>query len=183
MECSKGRTDNLARSSSSYAAVLESKLKDANWFTAAGIIQVLRRVLKSLNHDYDEDLVQVFLSSVNTCISNVPWDCFDVVVGQIGDAPKRSSADSLSQKDFVGQSLKVVFLGNLVQFLCSLVEQSRFLDASDDTSERPLLVSTINLVPKLLRWCLGKHEECFNACLSRYFQYKLLVRDHPLQFA
>ncbi|XP_022751312.1 uncharacterized protein LOC111300007 isoform X4 [Durio zibethinus] len=48
----------------SLADLLKPKLKNASFLTAAGIIRILRNILKFLKEECDDELVQVFLDSV-----------------------------------------------------------------------------------------------------------------------
>ncbi|XVF15639.1 hypothetical protein REPUB_Repub09cG0171700 [Reevesia pubescens] len=45
-----------------------------------------------------------------------------------------------------------------------------------------ILSKIVDLVPKLLYWCLGKKGECVNTCISRYFRHKLLALMVRLSF-
>ncbi|XWS33676.1 hypothetical protein CRYUN_Cryun22dG0103200 [Craigia yunnanensis] len=68
--------------------------------------------------------------------------------------------------------LRTVFLGNFIQFLCSLVEQFSFVEELDDSLDKHVILSKIiNLVTKLLYWCLGKKGAYVNTCMSRYFRH------------
>ena len=50
----------------------------------AGIIRVLHDILKYLEQEYDQ-LEKIYLDSISSCLSNVPWDALnDVCVGQNG---------------------------------------------------------------------------------------------------
>ena len=50
------------------------------------IIRVLRNILKYLKREYDDQLGKIYLDSISSCLSNVPWDSLnDVCVGQNGD--------------------------------------------------------------------------------------------------
>ncbi|XP_021300896.1 uncharacterized protein LOC110429272 [Herrania umbratica] len=141
--------------------LLKPKLKNAGLLTVAGIIRILRNILKFLKEDCDDELVQVFLNLICFCILNVPWDSMDEIFGGNG-----------GEED----ELRIVFLGNFIQFLCSLVEQFSFVEGLDDSLDKHvILLKFINLMPKLLYWCLGKKGECVNTCISRYFRHKLLV--------
>ncbi|XP_028960545.1 uncharacterized protein [Malus domestica] len=87
------------------------------------------------------------------------------------DAQKGSRADALFQRS--------LFLGNLIQFLRSMVEQSGSAKASGGSTDKhhPVFSTFITLVPQLLCWCLGEQAHCsnFNKCISQYFRHKLLM--------
>lgn len=153
--------------SSSFVHKLKQQLEDANWSTAASIIRVLRTILKNFNPENDVQLT-LYFDSVNSCLSNVPWD----LLTQICVTP------NVDQKSFGADALfhRSMFLGNFMQFLCSLVEQSDAVEAAGDSAKkRPDLKIIINFVPKLLNWCLGKQGACVNQCITLYFRHKLLV--------
>ena len=61
----------------------------------AGIIRVLRDMLKYLEQEYDR-LGKIYLDSISSCLSNVPWDSLnDVCVGQNGYTQRCLDAFSL----------------------------------------------------------------------------------------
>ncbi|XVE87206.1 hypothetical protein DITRI_Ditri18aG0097500 [Diplodiscus trichospermus] len=153
---------------SSLVVLFKSKLKNASLFTLAGIIRILRNILKFLKEECDDELVQVFLNSISVCILNVPWDSMDEIFGR-----------NCSEED----KLSTELLGNFIQFLCSLVEQFSFVEELDVSVDKHVILSKIiDLVPKLLYWCLGKKGVCVNTCISRYFRHKLLVLMIRLSF-
>ncbi|WRX09586.1 hypothetical protein QQP08_002073 [Theobroma cacao] len=104
--------------------LLKPKLKNASLFTVAGIIRILRNILKILKEECDDELVQVFLNLIRFGILNVPWDSMDEIFGGNG-----------GEED----ELRIVFLGNFIQFLCSLVEQFSFVEGLDDSLDKHLL--------------------------------------------
>ena len=162
-------TDDSNSSSSSFVLVLQDKLKGANWSALAGIVRVLRNILKCLTPENDFELISVYLDSIGICLSNVPWDSFtEIFVDLDCDIQKRSVTEALFQR--------FMFLGSYVQFLCSLVEQSGSMEASDGSmNKHPVVLLTIDLVPKLFSWCPGKQGNCVNKCIFQYFRHKLLV--------
>ncbi|OMO56777.1 hypothetical protein CCACVL1_26292 [Corchorus capsularis] len=153
---------------SSPVVLFKPRLQNASLFTVAGITRILRNILKFLKEECDDDLVQVFFNSIHFCILNLPWDSMDDIFGGNG-----------GEED----EMRILFLGNFLQFLCSLVEQFSFVEGLDDCLDKHVILSKIvNLVPKLLLWCLGKKGECVNTCISRYFRHKLLVLMIRLSF-
>lgn len=165
--------NDLCSSSSSLILVLKPKLKNADWSVAAGVVRALRDILKYLKSENDDELVEVFIEAVNCVLSTVPWNLLhEIHVSPNADAQKSSRADVLFQRS--------LFLGNLIQFLCSLVEQGGGVEAAGGSVDKhhPVFSTIINLVPKLLSWCLGEQADCVssNNCISLYFKHKLLVR-------
>ncbi|XP_052878716.1 uncharacterized protein LOC108476553 isoform X1 [Gossypium arboreum] len=141
--------------------LFKSKLKNTSLFTVAGIIRTLRNILKFLKEECDDELVLVLLNSISFFISNVPWDSMDEIFG--GNGGEDDERNTL-------------FLGNFIQLLSSFVDQISFVEGLDDSLDKNVILSKIiNLVPKLLYWCLRKEGKCVNTCISRYFSHKLLV--------
>ncbi|XP_039061295.1 uncharacterized protein LOC120205514 [Hibiscus syriacus] len=152
----------------SVVVLFKPKLKKTNLFAVAAIIRTLRNMLKFLKEECDDELVLVFLNSISSYVLNVPWDSMDEIFCGIG-----------GEKD----EPRNLFLGNFVQLLCSFVEQFSFAEGLVDSVDKHAILSKIiNLVPKLLSWCLGKKAVCNNICISRYFKHKLLVLMIRLSF-
>ncbi|KAG6725009.1 hypothetical protein I3842_02G012600 [Carya illinoinensis] len=158
-----------------YAAV-NPRLKKADLSTVAGIIQVLRNILKYLKQDADDHLLEMFLDSVDSCLSNVRWDLLDEIYeGRNRGTQKSSSADASYLRNINGLEPRVMFLGMFLQLLCSLVDQLDFMEAASVSIDKhPIHLKIVNLVPKFLHWCLGKQGEYADACIPRYFRHKLL---------
>ncbi|KAL5819512.1 hypothetical protein ACOSQ4_023354 [Xanthoceras sorbifolium] len=166
---------------SSFVPVIRPRLKNAGWSTLAGIIRVLRNILKCLKQEYDNEdsLAEVYLDSVHSCLSNVHWDSMDVIYGTW----KSCSAVALDVRSVDQEESRIVFLGNFIQLLCSLVELSSCVDDADCSLDKhPILCIITNLVPKLLCWCLGQEGEHVKASISQYFRHKLLVLMIRLSF-
>lgn len=152
-------------------------IKNANWSAVAGIIRVLRNILKNMKQEYDDQLGKIYLDSISSCLSNVPWDSLnDVCVDQNGDTERCSYGDAFNMRNVRLPESRVVFLGNLVQFFCSLVEQSGSLD------KHPVICNISNLIPKLLYWCLGRQGNSNHLCISQYFKHKLLVWSYFIYY-
>jgi hypothetical protein len=176
---SSSEAEDCNSDSLKFEDVIKPRLKNANWCTVAGIIRVLRNILKYLKREDDDQLLEVYLNCVDSCLSNVHWDLFDEVhVGQNGGTQKRFCADALFLRNISGlQEPSIIFLGNFLQLLCSLVDESDFLEAAGGCIDKhPIRNKIINFVPKVLNWCLGKEGEYVNTCISQYFRHKLLVR-------
>ncbi|XP_009376493.2 uncharacterized protein LOC103965203 isoform X2 [Pyrus x bretschneideri] len=164
--------DDLHSCSSRLILALKPKLENADWSIAAAVVRVLRDIRKYLKSEDDDELIEAFFDSINSVLPTVPWNLLDEIhVGANPDAQKGSRADALFQRS--------LFLGNLIQFLCSMVEQSGSAEASGGSIDKhhPVFSTLITLVPQLLCWCLGEQAHCinFNKCISQYFRHKLLV--------
>lgn len=182
---SSSEAEDCNSDSLKFEDVIKPRLKNANWCTVAGIIRVLRNILKYLKREDDDQLLEVYLNCVDSCLSNVHWDLFDEVhVGQNGGTQKRFCADALFLRNISGlQEPSIIFLGNFLQLLCSLVDESNFLEAAGGCIDKhPIRNKIINFVPKVLNWCLGKEGEYVNTCISQYFRHKLLVLMTRLSF-
>ncbi|KAB2632807.1 hypothetical protein D8674_029054 [Pyrus ussuriensis x Pyrus communis] len=170
--CSVDGADDLHSGLSMLILALKPKLENADWSTMARVVRVLRDIRKYLKSEDDDELVEAFFDSINSVLSTVPWNLLDEIhVGAKPDVQKGSRADSLFQRS--------LFLGNLIQFLCSMVEQSGSAEASGGSIDKhhPVFSTFITLVLQLLCWCLGEQAHCinFNECISQYFRHKLLM--------
>ncbi|KAI5588676.1 hypothetical protein BDE02_05G113600 [Populus trichocarpa] len=161
--------------------VLKSSLKGGDWSTAAGIVRVLRNILKHLKQECDDQLLEVYLGSVSSFLSNVPWESMDEIhVDQScdawdGDPQNCCSKDASVFRSFGAKEPKVLFLGIFIQFLCSLVEQSSAVETEVGSQvQYPVLSMVISLVPKLACWCLCKKGKSVKLSVSQYFRHKLL---------
>ncbi|KAJ8770643.1 hypothetical protein K2173_021290 [Erythroxylum novogranatense] len=156
---------------SSGFVVLMSKLKNGNWSTAAGIVRVLRNILKYVKEERDDQCLELFLGSITSFIS---------LMNHVGRGRGTLKNNVQISDDLFFESSdeesKVVFLGFLIQFLCSLAEQSSCLKAMAGTKDHDLFLDKIvNLVPKLLSWCVGKQGNRLKISISQYFKHKLLM--------
>ncbi|KAF3955631.1 hypothetical protein CMV_019164 [Castanea mollissima] len=151
---SSSEAEDFNSDSSKFDDVIRPRLTNANWCTVAGIIRVLRNILKYLKREDDDQLLEVYLNSVDSCLSNVHWDLFEEVhVGQ----------NSVTQKNFCADALF-------------------FRSISGCIDKHPIRYKIINLVPKVLYWCLGKEGDYVDTCISQYFRHKLLVLMIRLSF-
>ncbi|XP_062102171.1 uncharacterized protein LOC133811601 isoform X2 [Humulus lupulus] len=161
--------DDFNSNFSSFVPVIKDKLKGANWSALAGIMRVLRYILKHLTPENDFELICAFFDSINSCLSNVHWDSLtEIFVESDGGATKSSVTEASLER--------LLFLGNFVQFLCSLVDQSGAIDTAGSTvNKHPVILLTIVLVPKLLGWFPGKQGDGVSKCIIQYIRHKLLV--------
>ncbi|XP_050388209.1 uncharacterized protein LOC126805192 isoform X2 [Argentina anserina] len=169
---SAARASEVCSSSSSLIIGLKPKLKNGDWSVAAGVVRVLRDILKYLKSADDDELVEEFIERVSSFLSTVPWDLLNGIhFGPNADALNSSRADVSFQR--------TLFIGNLIQFFCSLVEPGGVVEAACGSSEKcnPVFSTIINVVPKLLSLCLGEQVDCVisNNRISQYFKHKLLV--------
>lgn len=151
--------------------------KSAKWLTVAVITQALRRILKNLKQDADEHFFKLYLGLTNSFISKMPWDLLDeVFVSQTSKALGDPIADGLLQFQPAKSNSAVMFLGNFIQLLCSLVEKSIPIEAvTNDSDKHSLICEISNILPRLLGWCLGNFQNSDNVYLCKYYKHKLLV--------
>ncbi|XP_019102317.1 PREDICTED: uncharacterized protein LOC104791270 isoform X2 [Camelina sativa] len=148
--------------------VLKCKLEKANWYMVSDIFRVLRNILKRLSQEENEDLLDVYLESVNSTLAEVPWCRVDAIFSHQHRSGTFGSTKNCEEA--------TVFLGSFVQFLCSVVQQVPFAEESDGFEPTHLILQkTIELVPDLLRWCHPKLESQSGSSMSRYLCHKLLV--------
>lgn len=171
-----GAEDSSPDSLNIYAAV-KPRLKKADLSTVTAIIRVLRNILKYLKQDTDYHLLGVYLDSVDLCLSNVDWDLLNEIhEGRNRDTQKSFSADALYFRNINGSEPCAMFLAMFLQLFCSLVDEIDFVEAASDSIDKhPIHFQITNLVPKFLHLCLGKQGDYADACISQYFQHKLLV--------
>ncbi|KAF8406367.1 hypothetical protein HHK36_008454 [Tetracentron sinense] len=169
---------------SSSILILQAGLVNANWSTAGGLIRVLRNILKYLKQECDGELVEVYMHSISYCISYVPWDLFNEIhVGQNAEARIRSTGDALLLGSIDPLESRFVFLGNLLQFFCSLVEQSDLVEIGGGSLDDHTVLSKItSLIPKLLQCCFHKQGDYISTCISRYLRHKILMLMIRLSF-
>ncbi|CAK9166412.1 unnamed protein product [Ilex paraguariensis] len=166
---------DLGCDSSSSITALKPRLKNANLSSLAGIVRVLRNILKHLKVESDGHLLKVYFGSIGSCLSNVPWDLLDsILIGQNGDVLRSSSVDALLYSNVAQPEPRITFKGNLIQFFCSLVEQSGFVEAAGGSQHKHSVIFEIHSVlPKLLAWCLDEQGDC--TCIPQYFRHKILI--------
>ncbi|XP_010503716.1 PREDICTED: uncharacterized protein LOC104780873 [Camelina sativa] len=148
--------------------VLKCKLEKANWYMVSDIFRILRNILKRLSQEENEDLLDVYLESVNSTLAKVPWCRVDAIFSHQHGSGTFGSTKNCEEA--------TVFLGSFVQFLCSVVQQVPFAEDSDGFEPTHLILQkTIELVPDLLRWCHPKLDSQSVSSMSRYLCHKLLV--------
>lgn len=156
--------EDLYGVSESCRRAIKLKLQKANWSTVAGIFRVLRCIWKYLKQDFEDQLVDSYLNSLNSFISHIPWNLLD-------DANVGQKCAHLGL-----QMPKFIFLGYFTQLLSSVVEQVDHKNVQGGSvNGHQLLFSITKLVPSLFLCCLGKEEEHDDARISLYFRHKLLV--------
>ncbi|KAF8012444.1 hypothetical protein BT93_I0567 [Corymbia citriodora subsp. variegata] len=156
--------EDLYGVSGSYDCSIKSELQKANWSTVAGIFRVLRCIWKYFKQDFRDQLVDLYLNSLNSFISHIPWNLFD----DANVGPKCAHVGL--------QMPKFIFLGYFTQLLSSVVEQVDHEKVQGGSvNGHRLLFSITKLVPSLFLCCLGKEEEHGDACISLYFRHKLLM--------
>ncbi|KAL1223906.1 hypothetical protein V5N11_007302 [Cardamine amara subsp. amara] len=138
---------------------------------------ILRNILKRLSQEENEELLDVYLESVNSTLAKIPWCRVDTLFShQHGNGERNSQGQNGTLGGTPTSEEATVFLGNFVQFLCSVVQQVRFAEDNDGFEPTHLILQkTIELIPDLLCWCQPKLESQSGSCMSRYLGHKLLV--------
>nr|GMC59554.1 uncharacterized protein LOC109180318 [Ipomoea batatas] len=181
--CIMAEAKNSCCNSAASVSPLSPHHKSAKWLTVAVIIQVLRRILKNLKQDADDHFFKLYLGVTNSFISNMPWDLMDqVFVSQTSKALGDPIADGLLQFQPAKSKSAIMFLGNFIQLLCSLVEKDIPIEAvADDLDKHPLICEIRNILPRLLGWCLGNLQNS-DVYISKYYKHKLLILMIRLSF-
>lgn len=157
-------------------SLLKLKLKNTNWLMVAAIFRVFRNVLKLLNRNLDDNFIKQYLDFISSFILNVPWDLLsEVFVGHNTEAPTGAGEGISHHIKAVQLKEATMFYGNLLQFFCSLVEQSCLLEVGVDSLS--VICKIRNLVPKLLSWSHSKQQSSDNVRIYQYFRHKILVSD------
>ncbi|KAI3699620.1 hypothetical protein L2E82_44044 [Cichorium intybus] len=126
---------------------LDSSTLKLHLQSASAIILVLRNVLKQLKHEEDDEILEVYLNTLGSCIRDIPWE----------------SCNGISME----------FCGHLLQLFCSVVSQSSLLESMADFEEKnSVFYEIFNIFPKLLT--LGIVKDGDN-CITEYIQHKILV--------
>ncbi|XP_045786305.1 uncharacterized protein LOC123881629 [Trifolium pratense] len=157
--------------------MLQHGLRSCDWSTVAGIVGVLRVICKHLKEDYDDELVKVYFDSVNSCLLKMPWNLLDECWScDIASMKKGVTVNQPCLNNFSAMDLGSRFLGTFLQLLCTLVDRDNFVETGcDSANKHPLFVTIMNLVPRLVKWCLPKQEDSAETCISHYMKHKLLI--------
>lgn len=161
-------------------SLLKLKLRNTNWLMVAAIFRVLRNILKLLR-DFDDNFIKQYLDFISSFISNVPWDLLsEVFVGHSAEASRGTGEDISHHIKAVQPKEAITFYGNLLQFFCSLVEQSNLLEVG--VHPLSVICKIRNLVPKLLSWCHSELQSSDDVRISQYFRHKVLMLMVKLSF-
>ncbi|GMH25237.1 hypothetical protein Nepgr_027080 [Nepenthes gracilis] len=161
--------------------ILNSRLKHANWHSGAGIILILRKIVKFLKGKDDRRFGESFVNSLSSCLSNVSWDLLDNI--PLHCKPDYQIYYSSHLMNLGEMESRIMFLGNLVQLFCSLIKPSGLAEATSNSGNKsPILHIILNLVPKVSKWCLGKPQNCDHKQILPYFRHKTLMLMTRISF-
>ncbi|CAL5197659.1 unnamed protein product [Lathyrus oleraceus] len=157
--------------------MLQHGLMSCDWSTVAGIVGVLRVICKHLKEDYDDDLVKVYYDSVNSCLLKMPWNSLDECWNcDVVSTKKSLPVNELHLSNLGAMDPGIRFLGTFLQLLCTLVDRNDFVETGCDSADKhPLFVTVMNLIPRLVKWCLRKQEDNSETCIIHYMKHKLLI--------
>ncbi|KAK1268864.1 hypothetical protein QJS04_geneDACA006547 [Acorus gramineus] len=146
-----------------FVLLLRPRLISTKFFMLTSLLQVLRNVLKSLKRE-DSDHIDVYMYHGVSSLSKLPWN----LLNQICTDQTNGGVDSAESKG--------VFLGTLLQLICSLVEQNIVKeDMGSSFHDFPLLAKVIDLIPELLSCCFTGHVDHNRTCVSQYLRHKSLM--------
>ncbi|CAO2827963.1 unnamed protein product [Amaranthus hypochondriacus] len=140
----------------------------STWNGIAGIIQVLRGIVKHLK-DEDDAFVGVLVNNLSNCLEKVSWD---LVTGIDCDYSAKLGGP------LVEAEAKILFFGNFVQLLCSVVGLIGVAQGVGSHRESAILSNVCKLIPRLLDWCICEE---WNHILP-YFRHKVLMLMVKLSF-
>ncbi|KAL9272556.1 hypothetical protein AKJ16_DCAP17481 [Drosera capensis] len=157
--------------------VLNSQLKNSSWNTGAGILGVFHAILKYLKEQNDKHLLESYMNALDSCISKFSWEMLDTIL------VRRSYMDCINSgkgtfltKHPVQSEPRILFLGNLVQLLSSLVDPIGLGEAPADSQyKNPILHNVLDLVPKVLHWCLHVDWKWNSLQIFLYLRHKTLM--------
>ncbi|KAI3946023.1 hypothetical protein MKX01_024779 [Papaver californicum] len=149
-------------------------LGNENWLTMACVIQVLRSMLKCLNQDYEDELMKMYVHSVSCCLLDISWDFLNDF--KISEAQKMSTSDAVAHGKVCFVKSRFLFLGALLQLLCSLSQQSSFVeDGGGSLDKHRFLNYIVILVPTLLDSCYYKEGDYNYMSGCQYLRHKILM--------
>ncbi|KAK9164350.1 hypothetical protein Syun_005252 [Stephania yunnanensis] len=154
------------------------RMANADLVTVDGLFQVMHVVLKHLKKDNAEESASVHIHSLISSVINIPWNLLD----EIFEMPNNEAHVSCNVNAFLkGKSdylmSRMLFLGTLLQLLCSLADQCVLID----TDREAVLDNIARLIPKLLSWCFAKQDPASNG-ISQYLRHKILMLMVRLSF-
>ncbi|XP_073065235.1 uncharacterized protein [Primulina eburnea] len=154
--------------------LLTSKPESAKWYVVTAIIRVLRNILKYLKQDGGGKNMKVYLDSVGSLLLNVSWDFLsEIIVDCNAEALRGSDKDVSLHSKLVHPREMEMLCGNLLQFLCSFVDQ---IDEVDDGVRPSAHICQINdLVLKLVDCCHDKLQNLNHISILQYSRHKILM--------
>ncbi|KAK9165302.1 hypothetical protein Scep_000493 [Stephania cephalantha] len=175
---SHSATTDLERDSSGCILFMKQRMVNADLVTVDGLFQVMHLVLKHLKKDNAEESASVHIHSLISSVINIPWNLLD----EIFEMPTNEAHVSCDVNAFLkGKSdylmSRMLFLGTLLQLLCSLADQCVLID----TDREAVLDNIARLIPKLLSWCFAKQDPASNG-ISQYLRHKILMLMVRLSF-
>ncbi|PKA65918.1 hypothetical protein AXF42_Ash010327 [Apostasia shenzhenica] len=173
---------DIAEDVSRFAALLDTRLLNVNWFMVAHLFQALRNILKSLKRDSD-GLEEVFLRWAVSYLIKLPWDLmFEIFGNGCCTRQKRfEGVQSHIRSSFMG--IKNVLLGTILQLCCSVAEVTDpDTVGTSPLEEFPNYSKFANLLPKLQLCCFVNDFEKSRNPASGYLRKKLLTLMTRLSF-
>ncbi|XP_026394383.1 uncharacterized protein LOC113289360 [Papaver somniferum] len=148
--------------------------RNGNWLTVACVIQVLRSILKCLNQDDDDELMEMYVHAVSCCLMDISWDFLNDF--KISEAQRISTSNAVGHGKVCSQKSRFLFLGALLQLLCSLSQQSSFVEDGGGSLDKHRFLNYIAiLVPTLLDSCYYKEGDYNYMFGSQYLRHKILM--------
>ncbi|KAL5705045.1 hypothetical protein ACHQM5_023395 [Ranunculus cassubicifolius] len=147
---------------------VKEKMLSSNWYTVAGLLGSLRIIAKNLKQCPGDEHKEYFMNSLDHFLKYIPWELLSGIHVAEDSEPQISSSKNLSRK-FDSPVSNFLFLGSLLQLLCSLVHESSF------NNEHPVLGKIAGLVPELVRWCLHKNGDDTRTTCYPYLNHKMLM--------
>lgn len=143
----------------------------------------MRGIIKLLKGE-DDQLVGVLWNSLRTALLKAPLDVLNRVRNNSSTNDGTCSGKATSFLINAGETeVKILFLGNLVQLLCSLIGITGLEEARTGSHNKfSILHEICELVPKLLHWCFAEEWSYRSWNILPYFQHKILLLMIRLSF-
>ncbi|XP_073141120.1 uncharacterized protein [Henckelia pumila] len=175
---SSHKASALAKKISNYGSsipnwLLMSEPESAQWYVVTAIFRVLRNILKYLKQDCAGRTMKTYLDCVGSMLLNISWDFLSEIVVDCNAEAVRGSYKDVSHSKLVHPREMEMLCGNLLQFLCSFVDQ---IDRLEDGVRPSTYICQINdVVLKIVDLCHVQLQNLNCVSIFQYSRHKILM--------